>query len=1018
MSILMRHNQEQNCQTILTALYDAVTPFHTEVESVLSQSDQTVNLSLSPTQISIYVALTADKQRRTVIVTKNTDTAKKIAAQIKGWQNITKELTTNWHIISAPLVEQEIAADVTTNTSLAYHHLLSSNENIIITNDALTTPPPSKTLYQKNSLQITTNQISSLQDITNHLSKHGFARQRTILEPGTFRVRGEAIDIKHPAHSTHHYTITLFGNKIESITEHVGRRSQTIKSITIPPVDFPKKTGDWADILFNTLLLKSESGTSQIGAQTIITNSHTPQVIFPIKEIEKSDASTKTLFLFYQNHDHIEQFIRDQGQREIITCQNELAEYVLWLTTDNWQLRTENHIFPKENQNNASPITYERALELVGELVVGKPAVHADHGIGIYEGLQNRTIEKHEKEYLVLRYAEGDSISVPVEYAHKVSAYIGESSPQIHRLSGTLWQKAKKQAQVDAAALAKELLTISQKRTASTRTPYAIDPTTEEELDNTFPHELTDDQVRTWEEIKHDLKQAIPMDRLVVGDVGFGKTEMAIRAAYHTVQNGQQVAVLAPTTLLVQQHYDTFRNRLPKISNDIHLLSRFVSSRDQKTIKQSIEKNKAKIVVGTHGLLSKTINWKELGLVIIDEEQRFGVKQKEHFKKVRASLDVLSLSATPIPRTLSMALSGLRTLSLIQTPPKNRKDIQTNVKRVSDGVLKEAIQQELDRNGQIYIVAPKIRHLASIKEHVTALFPEIRTAIAHARLPDKQLSHIIHQFDSGELDALISSTIVENGLDLEGANTMIVWHAPNLGLGELYQLRGRIGRRQRQGYAYFLYNQERLTGIQRERLTALTEASRLGSGWELARRDLEMRGAGNLLGAAQSGSVNSVGLGLYLDMVNEQVETEGLADTTVQLPISATIPAHYIQDATERTRWYKRLARSHTQEQQEKLTTQLTQSYGPPPKETNNLLLLLQLQRAAKKFNISKITNQTISPSDEDPYERLIIESRDLPRILKEVGHLGNWQVRQSEITWDVDAITPELIEKIINSLT
>lgn len=676
---------------------------------------------------------------------------------------------------------------------------------------------------------------------------------------------------------------------------------------------------------------------------------------------------------------------------------------------------------PAVKISKSSPVSIERALELIGRLVPGKPAVHADHGIGIFEGLERRTVSGEEVEYLILRYAGGDSIAVPVPFAHKVSPYIGAHAPAIYSLGTTLWSKTKRKAQADAAAFAKELLEIAKQREKATRPSYYINPTLEMKLESSFGFELTQDQKTVWEEVKNDLTLSTPMDRLIVGDVGFGKTELAIRAAMHAYANGKQVAILAPTTLLVQQHADTFRSRLPEIADSIFLISRFSSKKELAAAKKTLSENKPAIVIGTHGLLSHSVPWTNLGLLIIDEEQRFGVQQKEHLKKMRSSIDILSLSATPIPRTLSMALSGLRALSIIATAPQGRKDIDTVVQKESDDVIRKAIEKELERKGQVYIVSPKIRNLSMIQEIVLGLIPSAKTAIAHAQLPDEELSRIIHSFDTQEVDILISSSIIENGLDLPNVNTMIVWNAAHFGLGQLYQLRGRIGRRSRQGYAYLLYSQEKLTPMQRLRLTALTEASRVGSGWDIARRDLEMRGAGNMLGAEQSGSAHEVGMQLYLDMVEGRAE-EVRASIHILLP--SFIPSAYISESDNRTTWYVRLSRAANLEDLASKRMHMEAEYGPLPEEAQNVVRMISLEILATAAGITKITSSTVSPSDEDPYVKIEVVCKDpvdtlakLSRIENKDGSPAQWQARNTTLTWSTEAVTPELIDQFIKVL-
>jgi len=663
-------------------------------------------------------------------------------------------------------------------------------------------------------------------------------------------------------------------------------------------------------------------------------------------------------------------------------------------------------------------ISFDAAQELINQLEIGRPAVHADHGIGIYEGLRKRRIDGNEREYLMLRYAAGDALSVPVEYAHKVTAYSGSSHPTVHRLGGTIWLKTRRKAQVNAAEFAKELINITKSRLSASRLPYVIDAAKEADLNTNFSFTLTPDQIKVWQEVVGDLTGQHPMDRLIVGDVGFGKTEIAIRASFHVAHNGRQVAVIAPTTLLVQQHADTFKQRLPDFSGHIYTLSRFSSIADKKKVHAAMKSGQAKIVIGTHALLHSLAQWNNLGLAVIDEEQKFGVKQKEHFKKIRSAVDVMSLTATPIPRTLSMALSGLRSLSTIATAPENRLSVETYVGQKNNQVLSNAIGRELDRQGQTYIVAPKVRYLAAIKSEIRTLFPAARLGVAHGQLPDLQLSRTIQAFDAGELDILICSNIVENGLDLPNVNTIIVWQAPHFGLAELYQLRGRVGRRQRQGYAYFLYNQGQLTPLQRERLTAITENARLGSGWSIARRDLEMRGGGNLLGREQSGAIDAVGVGLYLDLISQAVNPdEIMSDTDVQLPISAIIPPDYIADDRVRATWYGRLSRAGNLNRLTQLSKLLVSQFGPAPQEVKNLETVIKLQIIGAKLQIKKIHYQVIAPPDEDQYYRLSVDARDPLKILSALTPIGNWAIRHASLQLDTDKIDSDLIKRIIEAL-
>lgn len=789
----------------------------------------------------------------------------------------------------------EISGVVTTQLSLAFHHFLfnSSGYTFAIPAEALPhLSAPDPAAYQNAIQHCLVNQTLPLQDISRRLTAAGFTRGRKSLEPGTFRVLGESIEILHPIFPAP-VTLTLHGSTLESISTMENRKRKLLQRCAIPPAIFPQET-------------------------------------IPLAEAIKNRAG-------------------------------------IYLT-----------------QPDSLP--RERALELIGELAPGKPTVHADHGIGIYEGLQMKQVAGGQREYLVLQYAQGDVLYVPVEFAHKVSAYIGEGAPVLHRLGGTVWSKTKRRAKEDAANFARELLAVSGQRKYARRPPYFIDPAVEAKLTESFPFTLTPDQTQTWQEVLADLTSSKPLDRLVVGDVGFGKTEIAIRAAAHVIANKKQVAVLAPTTLLVQQHADIFETRL---ETKVNVFSRLSPK----------QKLTSSLAIGTHALLSPKITWKNLGLVIIDEEQKFGVRQKEHFKKLRGEVDILSLSATPIPRTLAFALSSLRDLSLIQTAPPERRSIAIQVALRSDKVMKTAIEQELQRSGQVYVVASKIRHLAFIKKHLEMLVPKAAIAVAHGRLPAQALARLIHKFDTGKIDILVSSNIVENGLDLPNVNTMIVWNATDFGLADLYQLRGRVGRRARQGYTYFFYDQHELTRPQRERLAALIEAGRLGAGWSIARRDLEIRGAGNLLGRQQSGTAAEVGVQLYLDLVNQAAQEKvEKPNVEIFLPLTALLPTTYIPDTSARAQWYQRLTRAVSAGTLQRHQQQLEREYGPLPEAAHNLMLLIHLQHTAQEIGITKIDSKRITPPGEDPFFRVILHGKTITAL-------------------ETPAITPDFVQNLIRTL-
>ena len=497
----------------------------------------------------------------------------------------------------------------------------------------------------------------------------------------------------------------------------------------------------------------------------------------------------------------------------------------------------------------------------------GECLVHLDHGVGRY--LQQTEIEK--ERYYLLQYAQNDRLYVPIGLERKLSRYIGFVEPKISRLSSSLWQKTKGKIKEETEKLAKELLEIYAEREISTRSPYLQEEEIQKQLADAFKYEETPDQLLAIKEIEKDMEKQEPMDRIVCGDVGFGKTEIALRAAIKAVISDRQTAIICPTTILANQHFQKFEERLKDMPITISLLSRLQTKKEQKETIEGLKNGKVDIVIATHRLLSKDVNFKNLGLLIIDDEQRFGVRQKEKFKKMRASLDILSLSATPIPRTLYMALSSLKNISLIQTPPAGRLPIKTFLFPFKKEIVKKAIENEIKRKGQIYFLYNRVETIETIKESLKELFPKARYAIAHGRMKEKELLKTINDFQSRKIDVLVATTIIENGLDLPNANTLIVADSTKLGLPQSYQIRGRIGRSRIQAYAFFLYP-NKLSPLAKLRLETLKEAEELGSGYKIALKDLEIRGAGNILGKEQSGSINQVGLNLYCQMLSEAVE--------------------------------------------------------------------------------------------------------------------------------------------------
>ncbi|MDD5467989.1 MAG: transcription-repair coupling factor [Anaerolineales bacterium] len=610
------------------------------------------------------------------------------------------------------------------------------------------------------------------------------------------------------------------------------------------------------------------------------------------------------------------------------------------------------------------------------DLQPGDYVVHVDHGIGVFIGLVTRAIDGAQREYLCIEYADEAQLFVPVYQADRLSRYVGPDgrSPSLSRLGGTEWRTVKGHVKESVQEVAQDLLDLYARRSVVQGYRFSSDSLWQEELEASFPYVETDDQVRVLAEVKQDMEAPRPMDRLICGDVGYGKTEVALRAAFKAVMDGRQVAVLVPTTVLAQQHFNTFHQRLAAFPVEVEMLSRFRSHQQQRQILDRLAQGQVDILIGTHRLLSFDVQFKDLGLLIIDEEQRFGVTHKETLKKMRTEVDVLTLTATPIPRTLYMALAGVRDISTINTPPEERLPIVTHVGPYSPTLIRRAVLRELERGGQVFFVHNRVQTIAAMRSHLEKLVPEARIAIAHGQIPENQLSERMGEFTEGEVDILLTTTIIESGLDIPNANTLIVDRADAFGLAQLYQLRGRVGRGAQRAYAYFFRHARRPpTAEGRMRLETIAENTQLGAGFSIAMRDLEIRGAGDILGTRQSGQVAAVGFHLYTRLLSDAVRrlrqssdlplaetpvklpSEGPAAVTVDLPLPVNIPGDYVPEKTMRLRLYRRLADIRTLGEVDAITEEFSDRFGPPPEEVRNLLYQIKVKILAEKAGLASI---------------------------------------------------------------
>lgn len=666
------------------------------------------------------------------------------------------------------------------------------------------------------------------------------------------------------------------------------------------------------------------------------------------------------------------------GEDEIIEgqCQIVVAGYTSGFTLPTVKLvyLTERELFNKRPQRKKRIKTLENAQRLRNytELKPGDYVVHINHGIGRFEGIKTLENNGVKRDYITITYQRGDQLFVPADQLSLVQKYVGSEgkTPHINKLGGSEWAKTKRKVQSKVEDIADDLIELYAKRESEKGFAFSPDDDLQRKFDDAFPYPETADQLRSIKEIKEDMEKPKPMDRLVVGDVGFGKTEVALRAAFKAVQDNKQVAFLVPTTILAQQHYETIQDRFKDFPVNITMLSRFQTPAESKEIIEGLKDGKIDLVVGTHRILSKDVEFKNLGLLIVDEEQRFGVKHKERLKQLKANIDVLTLTATPIPRTLHMSMVGVRDLSVMETPPQNRYPIQTYVMEQIPSVVKDACLREMQRDGQVFYLHNRISDIDETVEKLQQLIPNARIASAHGRMSQNQLEDILYRFLNREFDILVTTTIIETGIDMPNVNTMIIEDADHYGLSQLYQLRGRIGRSARLAYAYFLYQPNKvLTEVGEKRLDAIRDFTELGSGFKIAMRDLSIRGAGNMLGAQQHGFIDSVGYDLYSQMLSDAIKerkgkkTVKKSNAEIDLKLEAYIPDSYIGDQEEKIEFYKKIKAVNSQEELDKIEDELIDRFGDYPVSVENLLAVAGLKvnaDLAQVLNVLKISDDKI----------------------------------------------------------
>ncbi|PKR77505.1 transcription-repair coupling factor [Halalkalibacillus sediminis] len=699
---------------------------------------------------------------------------------------------------------------------------------------------------------------------------------------------------------------------------------------------------------------------------------------------------------------------------------------------------TEEELFKKKKpkKRRKQKLSNAERIKSYQELSIGDYVVHSNHGIGKYIGIETLEVNQKHKDYMVIRYSGNDKLFVPVDQIDQVQKYVGSEAkePKLYKLGGSEWKKVKSRVKSSVEDIADDLIKLYAEREASKGHAFSEDTEMQKDFEATFPYEETEDQIRCIEEIKEDMERERPMDRLLCGDVGYGKTEVAIRAAFKAIVDGKQVAVLVPTTILAQQHFETFQERFQEFGINVGLLSRFRTPNQQKETLDRLRKGLIDVVIGTHRVLSKDVKFKDLGLLVVDEEQRFGVKHKEKIKQLKANVDVLTLTATPIPRTLHMSMVGVRDLSVIETPPENRFPIQTYVVEYNPAFIREAIERELARGGQVFFLYNRVDLIDRVAHEIDELVDDAKVNYAHGQMNERQLENIMFDFLEGEFDVLVSTTIIETGVDIPNVNTLIVYDADKMGLSQLYQLRGRVGRSNRLAYAYFTHQPNKvLTEIAEKRLEAIKEFTELGSGFKIAMRDLSIRGAGNLLGTEQHGFIDSVGFDMYSQMLNDAIKAKQKGvpyeeskpfEVEMTIDLDAYIPPSYIDDEAQKIEMYKRIQAVEEATEIYEIKDEMLDRFGEYPQEVEDLLQVSRIRLYALQEKVESIyekKNKIELMVDAD--ESQSVDGTELFNLANEFGRqvLLGTEGKQLKITIQFQRSNKhdryELLEKLLSKL-
>lgn len=907
--------------------------------------------------------------------------------------------------------------------------------------------------------------IDFLRALSELLYEHS---DETVLPIGTYRKIGESLEI-HPVGSDHIVKIDWEFDSIESISAYdplIKKRGSELESLTLYPTRYSEQTKSLLHLFpENTLIIADELYDEDIFEQyhkdfadkklLIFTSFPSDQDTYYhlrylsilrfylladfLADIREKIQTGWDIWIYTKRAEELSALLTEEKLRHTCDLELDLPLKILQMPEDasipsSFQnpeekiaFITDKEIFTLKKASRNQSVS-KMNIDFITSLTINDYVVHFDHGIGVFDGIVQKTFDGITREYLEIHFAENDKMFIPVDQSDKVSKYIVEDTDHVtlSKLGGGEWQKQLKKVKKDTEALAKELLELYAKR-AQVRRDGFIKTDREQVFAETFPYTETPGQLAAIMDVTRDMQSQKPMDRLVCGDVGFGKTEVAMRAAFKAVESGKQVALISPVTILAEQHYESFMKRMDSFGIRIAMLSRFKTPAEQTKILEELRKGDIDIIIATHRLLQEDIQFFNLGLLIIDEEQRFGVKQKEKLKKLRSQVDVLTLTATPIPRTLNLSLNKLRDITTITTPPPGRRPIITEVRKYSDQLIRDAILKEIERKGQIYFLHNRVETIESMAEKLRLLVPEATFVVAHGQMESKQLEERILEFKRGNYDVLISSTIIENGIDLANANTMIINNAEKFGLSQLYQLRGRIGRSNKQAYAYLLYHAQKLNMDAKKRLRALVEASELGSGFQIALRDLEIRGAGDILGSSQHGSMHSIGVSHFLKLLQKTIKEmqdgtylgEGepqVSDVNIDIPINAYIPDEYITDKKEKIATYQKLASVETIELLEEFIQDIHDEYGKIPPEVHNLFQVLYLKIYARRVGIVRIALKSQGYTSKEVH--LILGPICTPdKIIKALEKNGLWKIIGNTLRISQEDLGKNWMEELIETI-